>query len=1262
MLVDSGATCTFVDGSFAHKHNLTLTALSKPLKVRLANGASIRCLSFVSRARISLPGYEGLHDLIVMDGIDGFDVILGRSFLAKSGALVDHGSSNLSWPGKPALSREPHYASANSSMNSSARSVPGQVEESPAQPGPQSGQARDITRNISSREERLIEIRRVQTAVANGSGSEQDTLRLAGLGAVDLDNAVVSTTTRTSTPECQHRRALNARLELHDARMKPRQGQLPPSRGDFDHRIELRDPAAKPAKSKAIPLNPLEREQLAADIQELEAGGLIVRSRSEWAAPVFYVNKDGGKAKRLVVDYRSLNQLIKRNSTSLPHIKELMARLRNARIFSKLDLKSGYHQVRLRPADQEKTAFVTPLGHFEWTVMPFGEANAPATFIQLMKQLVLKDMVNRNVIDFVDDILIYSEDEQQHVKDVSDVLDRLEKHCLFIKPTKCTWMASEVEFLGHRIRAGSDGTEMLPMESKVEAVNAWPVPVTQTQLRSFLGFTNTFRTFVKDYSSIATPLLKLTKQVGKLKSSKLVWTQVEQAAFEALKVAVTTAPVLTIPDDEKPFVLHTDASDYGVGAVLSQRDTEGQLRPIGFMSKKLNDTEYKWSTYEKELFAVVTALRHWSMHLMGARHRITIFTDHHSLMFIISQPKLTAKQTRWYDTLGSFDIEFKHVSGANNSGADALSRRSDLDVGVDKRQTIRSEIAKAQFASQFGTAAEARLTVLSAESSVEIPSIMEAIIAGYDQDEQCKKIRADPARYQYELRWGALHRIIDGAVLVPDFPELKVRLLQEVHDAPTSGHLGINKTHSRLAANFFWPNQFIDVRDWVNSCARCQAAKHRNSKPAGLLSPIEIVPKGHTITMDFVGPMPMTARGRDGVLVIVDKFTKRAFYEAISMEATAKDVATIVFNRIVRHQGLPRSIISDRDTRFMSDFWSSLWDALGSKLKKSTSYHPQSDGQTERQNRSMLDALRAYVNKKGTDWDKHLIAIEIAYNSSIHASTSFSPFKLDGGIDIRLPGTVATERMHPRMNTSASDFLDQFDKDIVDAHAHLLAAQQRQQTYANQHRREEKYEIGDFAWLETRNLHSTHRGSRKLLPQWAGPFLVTGVRNDVNVVLALPEGWRIHNNFHVSKLKKAATFDDSRFPGRTQAANTQPTMIAGQLGRQANNPASSPEATSVEPVHISEPLGHSGHHHSSDLSAYDERGAVVSELEREAKLTVRPRTRSQVQRAHDAGGAYDFVEQTSAWDNKRTRTIKAIARSQSQSQSQAQQRQPKSHQ
>lgn len=1188
ILVDGGASCSFIDASFARTLNCEQWQLPSPLIVRTANGGKVTCSHIVAAADISIEGYVGRHDLIVMPQLDEFDVVLGRTFLASSKAVVHHEHGTISWPDEPCS-----VSSSTTSDTETLDTNPWHVL-SPEDDEAQSFNTTASGENIQQSSHTVPDKQHTQHAKRHG----RDVIDVNGIDKSPPSqppNHVPASTPSISFPDAaiEALERVRKRVAEYEHRMKPNEGKLPPSRGQFDHKIELKDPNTAPFKGRAIPLNAEERVQLALDIRELEEAGLIVRSESEWASPAFYVSKDGGAARRLVIDYRGLNKLLKRNAMTLPHIDELLARLGKAKFFTKIDLRSSYHQVLVRPQDRHLTAFVTPIGHFEWRVLPFGEGNAPATFVQMMRHLVLADMTSRGVMDFVDDILVFSETEEQHVRDVSDVLDRLEKHSLFIKPSKCQWMVREVEFLGYTITATNEGTTIKPMRSKVEAITEWQLPRTQTQLRSFTGFANTFRSFVDGFSDIAAPLFDLLKGLPR-RTSPLRWTERARNAFDQIRAAIANSTTLTVADVNKPFFVHTDASDFAVGAVLSQQDDNGEMRPIGFVSEKLNDVQYRWSVYDKELYSIVVALKHWRMHLMYAKHPVHVMNDHASLRFLLDQPKLTAKQTRWMALFSTYsELKFVHVKGSDNVRADALSRRADHDVGVAERQRIRSDIAKQQFVQVFGRLGlpNVRLNNLVVETSVGKSDIVDAIVSGYARDSHCTKILNSPERFGYHLRWDLLERDDDGSILVPNSAEIKTRILRCIHDAPASGHLGIGKTYDRLAASYHWPNQWLDVAEYVRSCSTCQQSKQRSGKPPGLLQPIEITPKAHTIALDFLGPLNRTARGKNSVAVIMDSFTKRVFLEAVNVNVTAEQTADIIINRVVRHQGLPRCIRSDRDSRFTSDIWSSIWSKLGSTIKLTTSHNHQANGLPERFMSTLLESIRSYCNDRGSDWDLYLPCIEFAYNSAKHASTGFSPIELDIGITPRMPVQISRPE-HSHVSYDGIQLLQRINTNEIEAFKKMLVAQERDKNAFDGKHKDEIYSVGEMVLLDTGDLHSMNLpGGKKLRPRWAGPFEVVDVKGNLNVQLELPGHWKIHDIVHVSRLKRAHIRDLNRFP---VVPDTRPVVS------KTDN-------------------------RDEDLGDYSEDGAAIAQVEREVN-SVRPRTRAAVQYHHDQGGIHDFVE------------------------------------
>lgn len=593
---------------------------------------------------------------------------------------------------------------------------------------------------------------------------------------------------------------------------------------------------------------------------------------------------------------------------------------------------------------------------------------------------------------------------------------------------------------------------------------------------------------------------------------------------------------------------------------------------------------------------------------MHANHPVEIHNDLASLRFLMEQPKLTAKQTRWIAFLSTFaELRFVHVRGSSNTRADALSRRADHDVGTEQRQQIRSDIAKQQLANVFQRLGvpNARINTLISEVSAGDTEISDAIVNGYNDDTSCRKILSDPARYGYRLRWDLLERVDDGSILVPATASLRSRILRHVHDGPTSGHLGINKTYHRLITNYHWPNAWIDVADYVRSCDACQRAKPRPGKTPGLSQSIEPQHKAHTIALDFLGPLQMTSRGNDTVLVITDAFTKRVYLEAIHSSATSQQVAQIIVNRVVRHQGVPRCIRSDRDARFTSKLWSSIWSELGAEIKLTTAFHHEANGQPERFMLTLSNSLRAFCNTRGTDWDTKLIACELAYNTAQHSATGLTPIEVDIGIKARLPiDLTRKEGDHKSRTPTNADMIH--DKEIA-AFRSILEAQSRNLAHNNLRRRDEHYVVGDSVLIETANLAELNApGAKKLRSRWSGPYMVVEAIGDVNVKLKLPDSWnRVHPVFHVSRLRRAHIRDEERFPN-DQLDNLEP------IGTHES------ESVKID----------------SDLSEYNQRGAAIAQIEHDLARanrsdntsTSRTMTRSSVQQAHDRGDRYDYLQ------------------------------------
>jgi hypothetical protein len=395
----------------------------------------------------------------------------------------------------------------------------------------------------------------------------------------------------------------------------------------------------------------------------LTKSGFIQPSKSPFGAPVLFVKKKDGTT-RMCIDYRALNDITVKNSYPLPRIDELFDRLQGARYFSKFDLRSGYHQIRVKAEDVPKTAFRTRYGHYEFLVLPFGLTNAPATFMHLMHQ-TFREQLDDFVIVFLDDILVYSKTLVEHEVHVRKVLDILREQKLYAKESKCELFRTEVDFLGHIV--GRGGLRM--MEDKVAAVQAWPVPSTISHVRSFLGTIGFYRKFIPAFSSVASPLSDLTKD-----GATFEWGPTQRGAFETLKSLAAAQPVLILPDPNLPYVVHTDASGFATGAVLQQDQGHG-LQPIAFMSKKMLPAETRYPVHEQEMLAIIQALGTWRHYLSGAKFRV--LTDHRSLQHFKTQPQLSNRQIHWKDIIANFDFDIEYIEGKTNIVADGLSRRTD---------------------------------------------------------------------------------------------------------------------------------------------------------------------------------------------------------------------------------------------------------------------------------------------------------------------------------------------------------------------------------------------------------------------------------------------------------------------------------------------------------------------------------------------------------------------------------------------------------
>ena len=838
-----------------------------------------------------------------------------------------------------------------------------------------------------------------------------------------------------------------------------------PGKRDIEHEIEL-EPGASPVAQQMYRLSYEEKAELKKQILELLRKGFIRPSKSPFGAPILFVPKKNGKM-RMCIDYRGLNRITKKNRCPLPRIDELLDRLTGARYSTSLDLRSGYHQIRIKEEDIEKTAFRTQYGHFEFVVLPFGLCNAPATFQTLMNS-VFQNELDHFVLVYLDDIMIFSKTLEEHRLHVRHVLEKLRKHKLYINKEKCTFFKQKIAWLGYIISA--EGLEV--DKEKISTILDWPTPKNANDILSFLGFTGYYRKFIEKYSHIAAPMTELLK-----KNVPFLWTSSQQEAFETLKNKLTTAPILQLPSPDYPFPMYTDASDFAIGGVLMQDQGQG-LKPVAFSSKKLNDAQRKYIIYDKEALSQIHHLQLWRCYLQGAP-RSTAFTDNSVLKYLQTQARLSPRQARYMLILQEYNLYVEYITGKANVVADALSRRPDLALNV----------------------------VITCQDSDWLEQLKES----YHDDDKAKQIIAmiqGKTSKHYAFDYGYIVRRTPTAtqLYIPDVGTMRKDLLAEHHDSLLAGHFGVAKTAALLGRHYYWPNYQKDVREFVQSCQRCGESKSSNQKKSGLLQPLPIPTRRfEVITMDFVTGLP-EADGFTAIMVMVDKLTKRVFLTPTTDAVTAEEAATLFYTHVVRNQGVPSVIISDRGPQFTSVFWKAMVAQLNITHKLSTAYHPQTDGQSEITVRIVVDMLRT-LHQDFKNWAQILPAVEFAINNSKNLSTGFTPFYLCYGEEVPTPATINLKQLqHTNRNPSSVDFAERTQVAIEQARRALEKAQQKQKTYADRNRTYRTFEVGDQVYISTKDLPL--KGPRKLAPKWFGPVTITSKLTDLTYRIALPEMWK----------------------------------------------------------------------------------------------------------------------------------------------------------
>ena len=873
-----------------------------------------------------------------------------------------------------------------------------------------------------------------------------------------------------------------------------------------EHEIKLHDNMPFKERHRRIP--PHLYEEVRQHLKEMLEAKIIRPSKSPYSSPVVLVRKRDGKL-RFCVDYRTLNSKTIKDSHSLPRIDETLDALMGAKFFSSLDLKAGYWQVPVKEEDKPKTAFtVGPLGFYEFNSLPFGAVNAPACFQRLM-MAAMGDLHLKECLLYLDDIIIFSSTFDEHLSRLDSVFQRLHEAKLKLKASKCHFLKDRIKYLGHIV--SKDGIHTDP--EKIASVQDWPTPTSVKEVRSFLGFAGFYRRFVKNFSKIARPLHSLLKVPPGRKMPEFEWNDSQQEAFSQLKELLSSTPVLAFADFTKPFIVHTDASGDGLGAILYQ-EQEGQERPISFASRSLSPSEKKYPAHKREFLALKWAISDkFRDYLYGAT--FVVRTDNNPLTYILKSAKLDSTGHRWVAEIAQFNFSIKYRAGKENIDADALSRLpqlkhtlvpADVILALCQAQEVDGWIHAIQLDKRntldFTLTGQQITSVPCWKTEQQKDPIINIILDVLNNRRvPAKKLHDKNVKHflrhkkQLVLRDGVLYRkrLINNReqfqlVLPNAYHE---QALRGVHD--DVGHMGIDRSIQLLRERYFWPDMYSSLKNQISNCQKCILRKVPPNQRAPLVNIITTQPL-KLLCIDFLSLEPSKG-GIENVLVITDHFTKFAVAVPCRNQS-AKTTATVLFKEFIEHFGFPVRLHSDQGRNFEGNIIKELCKLANIRKSRTTPYHPQGNGVCERFNRTLLNMLGTLSDQQKKDWKSYLGSVTHAYNCTEHDVTGFSPFFLMYGRQPRLPIDLILghdpEKGSSDYKTFVKSLRDRLSEAYELAKLQVSKCHKRQKSHYDQKQRGAQLKVGDRVLVRKVGFQVKH----KIANYWeSDPYIVLNQPN-----------------------------------------------------------------------------------------------------------------------------------------------------------------------
>ncbi len=932
------------------------------------------------------------------------------------------------------------------------------------------------------------------------------------------------------------------------------------------HKIEL-DSQHRPIRQRYYQLGPRQKVALEEMIQDMEKQDIIERSTSPWGAPCLLVAKPNNKGYRFVVDYRGINKLIELQAQPLPTTEEALSNLGSAQptYFTTLDLQSGFYQITIDPESRPYTAFRCHLGLFQFKRLPMGLKNSPATFQRVM-EAVLHGLNWKYCLIYMDDVLLYSANFKLHLQHIESVLQRLASAGLKLRPDKCQFARKSLHYLGHVV----DSNGISPDPAKIDAVSEYPIPANLKALRAFLGLSGYYRRFIRDYAHIAAPLYALTK-----KGVAFDWSTDCQHAFESLKSALTSPPVLAYPDYDRPFKLYTDASSFAVGGVLGQDDAEGKERVVCYVGRSLTSQERNYGISEKECLALVYCVRKLDCYLRYSS--FTAIVDHSSLRWLFSLQQPTGKFARWVTLLQSYSFTIQHRPGQVHQNADGISRReyaeptqSDLVLDDWTATLIGTEYDFPETTPKTGQISVVSAAKLKQRAQRPVPtahheqaqatmtdfnvnferekfcqlqhedpvyhSMIEFLQSGVLPDDDAKSTKILKTFTSYFLSDNLLYHVwiqpgkgdrSDRTHVQLAIPQAFVpTILAEYHDSSLAGgHMGIARTMEKVRAHCFWPTMYKDVVTWVQSCVPCNRRKSPSVKVHAKIIPMPVptVPF-ERLSTDILGPLPACRHtGNRYVIVFIDYFTKYVELVAVP-DIKAETVARSFVKEVVCRHGTPLYLHSDRGTNYLSNIVRETCKILQVTKTHTTSYHPQCNGQSERMMSVILASLAKRLDEQHDTWDQHLPFVQFVHNTTpCLDSTRYTPAFLAYGRHPRSPLDHLLPQIEEPPKSAqlyVADLMHVLESARQDAACALKESKTRMVDKLQSQIHEPLFHVGDSVYLYHPILKTDQ--SKKFQSPWSGPHYVVQKYSNIHVQLRRhSDNTLIPGRIHINRLKHA---------------------------------------------------------------------------------------------------------------------------------------------